>query len=62
MLFNNDLLPVAGAVLFIIGGLFISFKYSPFPTVNNNKSLINTNSSLNSISKLDSNIQLEASI
>jgi|SRR6267378_5969839 len=64
MFFNNDLLFVAVASSFIVGGVILTYSlYNDiFPTVNKGESLINTNAtqpSLNSISKLDSNIQLD---
>lgn len=59
MFFNNDLLFVAST--FIVGGVILTYSFynDIFPTINKGESLINTNSSLNSISKLDSNIQLD---
>ena len=61
MFFNNDFLFVAVASSFIVGGVILTYSFynNIFPTVNKGESLINTNSSLNSISKLDSNIQLD---
>jgi hypothetical protein len=49
MLFNNDLLFVVGSVIFIAGGIFTLSKYNIFPTINKGESLINTNSSLDTI-------------
>ena len=61
MFFNNDLLIVAVASTFIVGGVILTYSFynDIFPTVNKGESLINTNSSLNSISRIDSNIQLD---
>jgi len=61
MFLNNDFLFVAVASTFIVGGVILTYSFynDIFPTVNKGESLINTNSSLNSISKLDSNIQLD---
>jgi hypothetical protein len=57
MLFNNDLLFVTAASIFIVGGVILTYSFynDIFPTVNKGESLVNTNS----ISKLDSNIQLD---
>ena len=59
MFFNNDLLFVAST--FIVGGVILTYSFynDIFPTINKGESLINTNSSLNSISRIDSNIQLD---
>lgn len=61
MFFNNDFLFVAVASSFIVGGVILTYSFynNIFPTINKGESLVNTNSPLNSISKLDSNIQLD---
>jgi len=57
MLFNNDLLFVVGSI--IVKGIFTYSFYNNIFTTNNSESLINTNYSLNPISRLDTNIQLD---
>lgn len=57
MFFNSDSMPLIVTGI-IVGSLFTYTIYNIFTTsIQSNESLINTNSSLNSISKLDSNIQ-----
>jgi hypothetical protein len=46
------------AIAFVISGIFIHYFYNSKSALPND-SLVNTNSSINSISKLDSNIQLD---
>lgn len=59
MLLNNDLLFVAGSIIFIGAGVILTYSFYKGPTINKGESLVNTNSSLDSISKLDSNVQLD---
>ena len=53
MLFNNDLLFILGSIAFIGSGLFIISKHNFFMPINNSESLVNTKSSLDSVSKLN---------
>jgi hypothetical protein len=71
MLLNNDLLFIVGSVLFYYRWSIISFKYSPSatrPTENNSKSLVNTNSNLDTTNHpatsqfSDVGVQTEANI
>jgi len=52
-LFNNDLLFVAGSVIFIAGGVILTYSFYKFPTINKSESLVNT------LPKLDSDLQLD---
>jgi len=53
MLFNNDSILVVGSIIFIVAGIFISYKYNEFyVTGNKNESLVNT------LPKLYSDLQL----
>jgi hypothetical protein len=71
MFLNNDLLFVAVASSFIVGGVILTYSFynNIFPTVNKGESLVNTND-LDSVSKLQyveasvqtTNIQVEASV
>ena len=58
MFFNDDLLFFVGSLCFIGSGIFIISKYNFFMS-NNSESLVSTKSPLNSVSKIDSNIQLD---